>query len=217
MLFPPERHRTGRIYNFPTFNLEDCMSFAAGRPLGRPRREDQCSMGDNKTAPAAGDSATAPAAITPAMKEFMRGPVTLTLGARDRNKLAVATFCYGCRLSSRSGAVTVFVSRSRGPEVLENLRTFPAVTLVVCRPSTLKALQLKGTDARIHPLAPGDAKRAVAYLETLVEELGRLHDPEDWSRAALGFETDDLVAVTFTPTSVFDQTPGPGAGERVRA
>ena len=77
--------------------------------------------------------------------------------------------------------MTVFVSRSQSVPLLDNLREFPSVSLVVCRPSTLRTLQLKGTDARIGPLATGDAQRAAVYVEMIVEELAQVGDPEDWT------------------------------------
>ena len=49
----------------------------------------------------------------------------------------------------------------------------------------------------------------------IVAELAQVGDDPDWSRTAFSYEASDLVAVTFTPTSVFVQTPGPNAGEPV--
>ncbi len=156
-----------------------------------------------------------PPVIDEGIAAFVRGPVTLVLGARDRDNLASVVYCRGCRPDAARGTVTVFVSRAQAVDVLANVRAFPSVALVVCRPTTFRTLQLKGSDASIEPLADGDAARVAAYIEMIVAELAQVGDDPDWSRTAFSYEASDLVAVTFTPTSVFVQTPGPNAGEPV--
>lgn len=148
---------------------------------------------------------------------FMRGPVTLVLGASNHDKLASAVYCKGCRVDPAQRTITVFFSRTQGLDVLDNLRVLPSVALVACRPTTLRTLQLKGNDARIEPLAAGDVARVAAYVEMIVAELAQVGDEPDWSRAAFSYEANDLVAVTFTPASVFVQTPGPDAGDPIGA
>lgn len=146
---------------------------------------------------------------------FMRGPVTLVLGARDHNHLATAVYCLGCRTDLAAGTVSLLVDRARAKATIDNLCEHPSAALVVCRPTTLRTLQLKGTDARVEPAAPEDGQRAAAYVEMLVAELAQVGDPEEWTRAAFDFAAADIVAVTFTPAHVYVQTPGPSAGEPI--
>lgn len=157
------------------------------------------------------------AAIDSAIAAFVRGPVTLVLAARNAKNLATAAYCRGCRVDGERGTISVFVDRSQSLDVLDNVRAFPTVALVVCRPTTLRTLQLKGNDARVEPLADADLARVAAYIEMIVAELAQVGDAPDWSRAAFAYRPDELVAVTFTATRMYVQTPGPEAGEPVGA
>lgn len=153
--------------------------------------------------------------IDESIAAFVRSPVTLVLGARNHEKLASAVYCRGCRIDEKRGTITVFVSRAQGTDVLDNVRAFPSVALVACRPTTLRTLQLKGNDARVEPIGQGDAARVAAYVEMIVDELAQVGDEPEWSRAAFSNNATDLVAVTFTPAIVYVQTPGPSAGEPI--
>jgi hypothetical protein len=45
------------------------------------------------------------------------------------------------------------------------------------------------------------------------EEIERVGYPPRLTRAMLACRLDDLVAITFAPAQVFEQTPGPQAGK----
>jgi hypothetical protein len=49
----------------------------------------------------------------------------------------------------------------------------------------------------------------------LVAKLGDVGVPEHLVRTVTSCEASDLVAVTFSPSAAFTQTPGPQAGTRL--
>jgi hypothetical protein len=87
--------------------------------------------------------------------------------------------------------------------------------VVFSQPSTHRTIQLKGTDATLGPLEPGGTALIDANIDALVKDVAPLGYSEIFVRTLLAYEPEDLVEVTFTPTSAFAQTPGPQAGKRL--
>lgn len=96
--------------------------------------------------------------------------------------------------------------------LLDCLEDNGAIAAVFTRPSTHQTLKFKGTDAELSEIDPHDPMLTADYQRKFVLELASIgHTPE--FAAAVVPIMDDLVAVRFTPTAAFDQTPGPSAGK----
>ena len=83
------------------------------------------------------------------------------------------------------------------------------------KPSTNRSLQLKGTDARVRPLTPEELAGIPNYIEGFGREITPLGHSMEEARTIFRCIEGDLIAVEFTPTSAFVQTPGPGAGAAI--
>ena len=148
---------------------------------------------------------------------FMQRRVAINVGARDADNVATLTRALGCRVSADRRVVTVFVSVARAQQLLDNVRANGAIAVVITRPSTHQTIQLKGTDAVITSIEESDRATIAAYVDSFVEDLASIGYRENFARTVLSGKDDEVVAVTFTPTAAFAQTPGPGAGARLRA
>lgn len=111
------------------------------------------------------------------------------------------------------GRLSVLLSALASPELLHAVRSTRQVAVVLCQPTTLRTVQVKGADAEVH-LAETPAYRRLVALRgeafwTDVESLG-------FSRLTLSGWYDvpegALVRIVFTPYGAWNQTPGPGAG-----
>ena len=147
---------------------------------------------------------------------FVQRRVSMTVAARDANQAPTSARAYGCKLSDDGRVLTVFVSRPQAAALLRDVEDNHAVAVVFSRPTTNRTMQFKGTDARVTSLAPGDAQTIAAYVGSFVVELQPLGFPAPFVHAAFATRPDEMAAITFTPTDAFAQTPGPGAGERLR-
>lgn len=118
----------------------------------------------------------------------------------------------GCRLSADRTRLTVFLLASHSGAMLADYRANGQIAVVITLPSTHRTIQLKGTDAGVEPLQEGDHALIARNRRGFVKELGRLGWeaalPETLVAAARG----DVVAIGFTITAAFVQTPGPTAG-----
>ena len=145
---------------------------------------------------------------------FVQGGVSVVVATRNSDSVPdVARGC-GCRVSKDRRRVTVLVEPARAGSVLDNVASNGLVAVVFSQPSTHRTIQLKGSDARVVRITQADRAVAARHLEAWVEELTTMGYLPDFARAVRG-AADGMAAIAFTPTSAFQQTPGPGAGERL--
>ena len=146
---------------------------------------------------------------------FLLGPVSMNIASRDAALTPSVARVYGCRIAADGREVTVFLSAARAAAVLRDLRAGAPLAVVFSRPQTHETRQLKAASARIEPLAPGDLELLRSYGDAFVAECVPLGYAAAFIRGFfVGIEAD-AVAVSFAPTAMFEQTPGPDAGKRM--
>ncbi len=148
---------------------------------------------------------------------FARGSVSIVAASCGPDGALDVSRAVGCRVSADRARVSVVLSASQSVTLIEHIRLTGRVAVVVTEPSTHRALQLKGEDAVVEPRTEGDARLVAAYREAMVAELARIGFGGAFARTLFAAEAEDLVVVAFTPSAVFDQTPGPRAGKAVEA
>ncbi|MDD5366892.1 MAG: hypothetical protein PHR30_16265 [Gallionellaceae bacterium] len=147
--------------------------------------------------------------------EFLGGPVAINVASRDEARVPSIARAYGCRVAADRREVVVFLSRRRSTALLRDLAAGAPVAVVFSRPKTHETIQLKGARVRIRPLAAGDRARMLACGAAFATEIIALGYTESFSRALMAPAGDDAMAIAFTPDAVFEQTPGPKAGQRL--
>lgn len=159
---------------------------------------------------------TATSSAEPLLSEanaaFIQRGVSINLASRDRRSVpAVARAC-GVRVCADRRQVTVFAIAAQAERLLAAVEASGTLAAVFTRPSTNKTIQLKGSDARIAPLAPGDEDLIRAYRESFAQDLALIGYSRDLALAVVPDPDGQALALTFTPTAAFDQTPGRNAG-----
>jgi len=147
--------------------------------------------------------------------DFITHHVSILVASSDRAHVPSITRAFGCRVSTDRRTVTLFLSVPRSTAVLRDLRAGGGMAVVFSRPSTHETLQLKGMTARILPLADEDRARMQVYGQSLAEDIRQIGWREPFVSALSSVLGDEAVAVEFTPTAAFEQTPGPAAGRRL--
>jgi len=147
---------------------------------------------------------------------FLQGPVSVIVASRNAELVADAVRGCGCRVSRDRRQVTVLIEPGQSSMLLDDIAANGMIAVVLSQPSTHKTIQLKGTDARIVPVTAADRAAAQQHLHDWSEDLGRIGYGAAFS-AALHGGTGPLAAIRFTPTAAFQQTPGPDAGQPIRA
>jgi hypothetical protein len=166
---------------------------------------------------AMGDAARSRFVIDAGHATFMQGGVSVVVASRSPSLVPDVVRGCGCRLSRDRRRVTVLVEPARSGEVLEDIRLTGTIAVVFSQPSTHRTIQLKGTDAELVAVTAADRRIAERHLGAWVQELVSAGYPADFAAAVRGRAESGLIAIAFTPTSAFEQTPGPAAGGLLKA
>jgi hypothetical protein len=154
----------------------------------------------------------APFRLDPELIRFMTGGLSINTGSGRPDGPPSQCRTHGCRVDPGGRRVTVFLPASQAADLLRDVRHTGAIAVVFSEPPTHRTVQIKGRDARVEPLADGDAAQVAAYRTAFVQCLLPLGFTEPMVRALLGGPDADLVAVGFTPEAAVNQTPGAQAG-----
>lgn len=148
---------------------------------------------------------------------FMQRGMSIAVGACNASNMPSLVRAVGCRVSPDFRQVAVFVSQSQAQALLEDIRNNGAIAVVFSQPSTHRTMQLKGANALVGGLADGDLEIVARHQSEFTNELASIGFGEAFVQSLLSCSSADLVCVSFNPSAAFSQTPGPNAGEPLRA
>lgn len=117
----------------------------------------------------------------------------------------------GVRVDAR-GVVTVLLLRSTSRALLDAAQPGCRIAAVFCLPENERALQIKGTVSAVEAPRADDWERVLAHRVAFADQIepkGYEREFSDYYHAAA---VDDLLALSFVPQELFEQTPGPQAG-----
>lgn len=143
---------------------------------------------------------------------FIEGGVAIIAAARDAKNEVTVSRAMGCRVSEDRRRVTIFLSTVQSGALLADVRANGVIAVVFSQPTSHRAIQLKGSDATVVPLTSDDPHLWAAYRARMAAAVQRHGFSEAFVRAMLNAPSGDVVAVAFTPSAAFVQTPGPKAG-----
>jgi hypothetical protein len=148
-----------------------------------------------------------PPAALDDLRLFLELGLSLVCVTRDSRMLPEITRCGGARLGD-DGILRVLFAMPESTRTLANIEDNGALALSCVRPTTYRTLQVKGHDARRIEWPEGDPI-PLAHREKFMSEVEVLGLPRTITGSLWSTR---FVAIGFTPTDIFDQTPGPGAG-----
>lgn len=147
---------------------------------------------------------------------FIQRHTSINVAGRDAQNRPVLARGLGIRVSPDRRTLTVFLSETHSIRLLHCLRENGAIAVAVTRPRTHETLQFKGRVCEIVPLSDEDRAEMAAYQDSLAEELGSLGCRREFTCQLLA-GSEHAVAVVFEPVELYNQTPGPKAGEKLGA
>lgn len=146
--------------------------------------------------------------------ELLRGPAVMHVGTRDRRLRPAHSHVTGAIVDDDLRTVTFFVTETRAKRVLSDVEDNGRVALTAAQ-ATHEAYQLKGSYVSSRPATEADYAFQEAYRNRLWPAIAQFF-PEDVVRPmVLGTAYRPSVAITFRVEHIFEQTPGPGAGEEI--
>lgn len=161
-------------------------------------------------------TAAAPSPLGPDQVALLSRRLSIIVGSADATRRPHLMRATGFRISDDRRRMTVLLRPAGARAVLDDLRGNGRIAVVFSEPTTDRALQVKGSDARVVPGTPEDARLASRYVEDFVDEIGQLGFAAEVAHTLFA-EEEGLVAVQFTVEAAFEQTPGPAAGTALGA
>lgn len=150
--------------------------------------------------------------IPSAIVDLLQTGVSVMVGTRDADLMPECTRAWGIQIGEDRRSVTIFLTETVSRHTLDNLRENGRIAISCTRPTDHVACQLKGRVRAIRPAGPRDRKRSGDWHREFVQEIVAIGVPAETGRAWI---TEPDLAVEIDVTDVFQQTPGPGTGEKI--
>ncbi|MFO1322747.1 MAG: pyridoxamine 5'-phosphate oxidase family protein [Burkholderiales bacterium] len=156
-----------------------------------------------------------PPILLPEHAAFVQGSVSIVAASCDAQRVPSIGRVAGCAVAADRCTVSVFVAARQAPALLADIRACGRIAVVFSRPSNNRSLQLKGDDATVRPATERELAIVARYVEAFGEEITPLGYGPEQARTLFACVDGDRVAIDFTPSAAFEQTPGPNAGTAI--
>jgi hypothetical protein len=151
--------------------------------------------------------------LSPAIASFLEAGRSLTVASRDADLRPEGANAWAVKVHPDRTGLTVYLHEASGRRLLANLSKSPEIAILVDQPSLHRACQVKGTFLSSRKARAGERPEIERQIYGLAGELERIGVP---GALLQGWETWPCVAFEVRVSALFEQTPGPGAGEPLR-
>lgn len=150
--------------------------------------------------------------ISEELVAFVEGGLSITVACRDGELRPDGAPACAARVHDDRAHVTLYVHEKAAPPLLRKLEEHAEIAVLFDRPTSHRAIQLKGRFVSSRRARVAERAEVERQLAGFVRELETIGIPPAMSA---GWQSWPCVAVVFRITDCFEQTPGPGAGERL--
>lgn len=151
--------------------------------------------------------------LSPKIITFLEHTLAIEVAACSPDFIPSSARAYAVQIDGER--VKLFVERNLASELIQNLFSSNLIAVVLCLPEGEQAIQIKGTDIQLAPITPEDIPRIQAYCDAFVDSVCPLGYMRPFLAAYIACDISQAVTISFTPTDIFEQTPGPLAGQLV--
>jgi hypothetical protein len=148
--------------------------------------------------------------------EFLHRAVSIVTSSRNERLVPSLVRARGWRaIGSPPTRLRIFVSSASAADLLDDVRSTRRIATTFSHPGTHRAMQFKGVDAVVIAIDNEDTNAIGRYVDAFASHIATLGFEEHFLRTFIDPQLSDDVAIEFTPTDIFQQTPGPNAGARL--
>jgi len=150
------------------------------------------------------------AGLSEELAELIASGVDMYVATRNAELLPESMLALAGKIHGDGCAMTVFLPEVTSAATLANLRENGQIAITISRPRDHKTVQVKGKATRIRPSDESEKDLQAVLRASLVEGFAHIGIPRSTSRRLVWWPS---VAVDVQVNDVFQQTPGPHAGE----
>jgi hypothetical protein len=148
--------------------------------------------------------------IDPSLAEFLEEGLGIHLGTRNARLEPNGVRAVAAFVEPDGHHLVAFVPNVAIARVLPDLEANGQAAVVFGRPIDDRSCQLKGDFLEARPGRPDEQARVIAQFERFRDNLARIGIPRENSAR---WVTWPATAVRVKVTALFEQTPGPSAGD----
>ena len=153
---------------------------------------------------------TARRLISDELAGFLQSGVSINVATRDDELQPEGAIAWAARVHDDRSHVTVFLPESSGRAMLRNLKVHPEIAIVFDKATSHRACQVKGRFVSTRRSKVAERAEVERQLDELFVDLEMIGIPRAMAAA---WKIWPCVAIEMRVTQLFEQTPGPGAGE----
>ena len=150
--------------------------------------------------------------LDPDLVAFLHSGLAGTMATASADGVPALTRAFALRVAPDGRTVDVFVGRAQSVTCLANMTGGRLLAVTTGSPLDYRGVQIKGAVIACQAPDAEDAlwiDRSAKLFESAVAQVG-VTSPG-------GFRCQEYVRVTFSPSAIYRQTPGPGAGNPLDA
>lgn len=144
---------------------------------------------------------------------FIQSPVSILVSSKGIDGLPVLARAIVALVTPDGDRIRLCLRSHDAAALLQGAEAHGQVAVMFSRPSTSETIQIKGSAIAVEDTTPADDAARRRYLPAMITELMPLGHGADLVACIVSDHGSPLRILSFSPTVVFDQTPGPGAGE----
>jgi hypothetical protein len=151
--------------------------------------------------------------ISDELAAFLESGLSITAASRDAELQAEGACAWASRVHPDRAHLTLFLYEKAVTPFLRNLETHPEIAALFDQPTTHRACQVKGVFVSSRRGRAAERAEIERQVDGFRRELEGIGIPR---ALTVGWKIWPCVAVQVRVTQLYEQTPGPGAGEPLR-
>jgi hypothetical protein len=148
--------------------------------------------------------------ISHELAEFLQSGLSIVIATRDGDLQADGGTGLALRVHEGGARLTVFVYEEAARELLVNLKKHPEIALDCELPTSHRACQVKGNYLSSRRAKQAERAEVERQAEGFVNDLVNIGIPRAMTD---GWKAWPCMALEIEVKQLFEQTPGPGAGD----
>ncbi len=146
---------------------------------------------------------------------FMQSGVSITVGSRDARHVPSIVRALACRVLEDRQTVRLWLCASHSRQLRLDCAASDMIAAVFSEVTTHRTYQVKGNSVSQLTSAAADHVIVDEHKNQFAHELAQIGFNRAFTHGLMHVAQDDVVIVQFRAQTVYDQTPGPNAGQKV--